>query len=64
MNDESFLLPPTEVPGFGNRVVPTSRLVPNEEWPYTERGAVETDRFRIELDRERGGIASWTDGAR
>ncbi|WP_129113755.1 glycoside hydrolase family 38 C-terminal domain-containing protein [Halegenticoccus tardaugens] len=60
-NDNAYLLPPTDVPGYGYAVVPTGDLTPNEGWPFDERHVVETDDYRITFDRERGGITSWRD---
>lgn len=60
-NDDTYILPPTDVPGYGYAVVTTEDLTPNEGWPYDERRVVETDAYRITFDRERGGIAAWRD---
>ena len=61
INDEAFVLPPVEVPGFGYRVVSQEVLLPDEEWPYSGTAVVETDRYRLTFDREHGGIVSWYD---
>jgi alpha-mannosidase len=60
-NDDTYLLPRTEVPGNGYTVVPVGELLSNEGWLSDERRTVETDAFRITFDRERGGIAGWWD---
>ncbi|WP_101295802.1 alpha-mannosidase [Halegenticoccus soli] len=61
INDDAFLLPPTDVPGYGYAVVPTEELRSNGGWPFDERRVVETDTYRITFDRDRGGIAGWWD---
>lgn len=54
-------LPPTELPPFGYAVVPTEELLLEEEWPFDERATVQTDRYEITFDRNKGGIKSWYD---
>ncbi|WP_276256248.1 hypothetical protein [Halomontanus rarus] len=61
INAEEFVLPPTEVPGYGYAVRPVGDLVPVEDWPYTERATVATDRYELEFDRDTGGIRRWDD---
>lgn len=61
INNNAFLLPSIEVPGFGYRIVSLETLVPDNDWPYDERGTVETNRYRLTFDRECGGVASWYD---
>lgn len=56
LNGDRFLLPPTDVPGFGYAVVPGDALYANDGWPTDERRTVETARYRVTFDRERGGI--------
>lgn len=56
-----FLLPPTRVPGFGYEVVPERSLIDGDERSFDDRRVVETDRYRIAFDRERGGIERWYD---
>lgn len=55
------VLPPHSVPGFGYDVVPVEELVRAEERPYTEEWIIETERYRVEFDRERGGVRSLYD---
>jgi hypothetical protein len=60
---DGYALPPTTVPGYGYTVVEREALREgeDEEATYDERAVVETDRYRIEFDRERGGVAAWHD---
>lgn len=60
VNENKYRLPPTEVPGFGYYVCRREELIERED-SFDERPVVETDRYRIEFDRERGGIASLYD---
>jgi alpha-mannosidase len=60
-NDAAFLLPRTEIPGNGFITVSTDELHSNEDWPYDERGTVETDAYRLSFDRNTGGIVEWWD---
>lgn len=60
-NDDMYLLPRIEVPGYGYAVVSIDDVLSNDEWPSDERHTVETDAFRITFDRERGGIVGWWD---
>jgi hypothetical protein len=59
---DAYLLRLTTVPGYGYATADESALVERDTWPFDERAIVETDRYRVEFDRERGGIASWQDG--
>ncbi|WP_224450383.1 hypothetical protein [Haloprofundus salilacus] len=63
INDSKYRLPPTEVPGFGFRICYRDRLVECED-SFDERPIVETDRYQVRFDRERGGIASLYDRKR
>lgn len=58
-----YRLPVTTVPGYGYAIVDRDDLVEFDRAsaPFEESAVVETDRYRIEFDRERGGIASWYD---
>lgn len=60
VNEGKYRLPPTEVPGFGYRLCHRDELVERKD-SLDERPVVETDRYRAEFDRERGGIASLYD---
>lgn len=55
---------PVEVPAFGYVVVPRRDVV---EYKYyegiLEDRVIETPRYRLVFDRERGGLASWYDSA-
>ncbi|WP_276256657.1 hypothetical protein [Halomontanus rarus] len=59
-NDQP-ILPPTTVPGYGYASISSADLETADAWPFDERSTVETDRYRLEFDRERGGISSWYD---
>lgn len=59
-NDQP-ILPTTTVPSYGYVSVSTERLKTADSWPFDERAVVETDRYRLEFDREHGGISSWYD---
>lgn len=61
VNDDTYRLPPTDVPGFGYRVLHRDALVDAGDPPFDERPVVETDRYRAVFDRERGGIESLYD---
>jgi hypothetical protein len=61
------LLPPTEVPGFGYRVIRVADLIeagehlgmpPND---FDGDAVVENHRHRLTFDVERGGVTSWWD---
>jgi hypothetical protein len=53
---------PTEVPAFGYVVVPRSDVVTYKLFEGTfEDSVIETPRFRLVFDRERGGVTSWYD---
>ena len=62
-----YALAPTEVPGFGYKVVRSDELIKLNDvlTPVAEAGAapavVENHRHRLEFDLERGGIRSWYD---
>lgn len=58
---ETYWLPPTDLPGFGYRVVPPGDLESLTNRPFDERSIVETEGYRITFDRDRGGVASWYD---
>lgn len=59
---ERVALPPTEVPGYGYAVVPRARLATYAPYADSSDGeTVETARFRVTFDRERGGVASLID---
>ena len=56
------VIAPTEVPAFGYTVVPRSKLVRYRLYENLyEDAVVETPRFRLVFDRQRGGITSWVD---
>jgi alpha-mannosidase len=60
--DGDTLLPPTQVPGFGYRVIPRNRLLPvHGASGSTDDAVVENHRYRVTFDRERGGIISLVD---
>lgn len=61
LNDDRFLLPPTDVPEFGYAVVAGEDLHRNADWPTDERCIIETNRYRITFDRDRGGIKNLYD---
>jgi hypothetical protein len=52
-------LPRTAVPGYGWTVVALADLSDPAEWQADHRETVETDRYTITFDTERGGIRSW-----
>lgn len=54
-------LPPTELPGFGYAVVSADELRTLDERAVDDRGVIEAGDYRVEFDRERGGVASWYD---
>ncbi|MEM1115234.1 MAG: hypothetical protein AAGJ11_01940 [Bacteroidota bacterium] len=55
---------PTEVPAFGYAVVPRSQVVDlTKTITESEDATVQTDRFRLTFDRERGGVTSLVDTA-
>jgi alpha-mannosidase len=57
-----WTLPPTAVDGFGYVVVPRETLIGSETPSEAEEGEiVDTERFRLTFDRERGGIVSLYD---
>ncbi len=62
-----FVLPPTEVEGFGYVVVRRDQLIDmragsaSRHIARRESAVVETDRYRLTFDRERGGITSLFD---
>lgn len=58
---DASLLPPTSVPGYGYTVIPQGELVETGEWATSGQATVETDRYEITFDRERGGIREWQD---
>jgi len=59
-----YALTPTTVPGYGYTTVDRADLHERGDHSFDERGVVETDRYRVEFDRERGGIAAWYDRER
>lgn len=61
INRGAFLLPPRRLPPFGYDVVPAEELTRTETRSFTEQSTVETKRYRLEFDRERGGIRSLYD---
>ena len=53
---------PTEVPAFGYAVVPRSSVIDlAKTTEASDDATVETDRFRLTFDRERGGVTSLVD---
>ena len=61
---DAYYLPSTPVKGYGWAVVPRDRLDPLDESSFTERSTVETERYVVTFDRQRGGISSWYDKTR
>ncbi len=61
------LLPPTEVPGFGYRLVRVAELIESGELlgmprnDFDSDAVVENHRHRLIFDGERGGVTSWWD---
>ena len=55
-----LVLAPTRVPGFGYVTVPASALAP-ESVSTDDSEVVETARYRLRFDRQRGGIREWWD---
>lgn len=53
---KSYLLQPTTVPGYGYARVSADDFVLDTDWPFDERGTLETTRYRVEFDRQSGGI--------
>jgi len=58
---DSYYLLSTTVPGYGWTTVSRDDLIALEDRSFDERSTVETDRYEITFDRDRGGIASWYD---
>lgn len=56
-----YRLPATTVPGYGYAAVAREEVRTVEEPPFDERATVETERYRLEFDRERGGLRAWHD---
>jgi hypothetical protein len=55
-----YVLPPTEIPGFGYSIVARNDLI--KESPTTHNDStVENHRYRITFDRQKGGITSLYD---
>lgn len=59
--DGVSFLPATDVPGYGYALVPRDELLTGVGESFDERATVETNRYQITFDRERGGIATWYD---
>jgi len=59
-----YYLPSTSVPGYGWTSVPVEDLIQLENQPFDERSTVETERYVLTFDRDRGGIMSWHDKER
>ncbi|WP_436936482.1 hypothetical protein [Halovenus marina] len=57
----SVLLEPTTVPGYGYTVASPDDLVSQSDISESEQGTIETHRYDVRFDRERGGIASLYD---
>jgi alpha-mannosidase len=55
-----FYLPPTEMKGLSYTVVKRSELL-EQQSRITEQAVIETSRYRVTFDKERGGIASLYD---
>ena len=61
-SQDGIVLPPTKVPAFGYAVVERDKLVSMNGTSH-ERSIVENHRYRVEYDREKGGIVSLYDKA-
>lgn len=61
INREQSILPPRRLPPFGYDIVSDEELMEKEERSFTERAVVETERYRLQFDRQRGGIRSLYD---
>ncbi len=60
--DEQYLLPPTELPAFGYKVIARDQLaIQGDISLLGEDGRVSNHRYDIIFDREKGGIASLYD---
>jgi len=55
------LIPPTEVPGYGYKLVSEEELIKPTEPSFDDRATVETERYSITFDLEVGGISRWYD---
>ncbi len=58
---DGYWLPPTALPGFGYAVVSVDDLRTLDDRAGDDRSVVEAGDYRVEFDRERGGVASWYD---
>lgn len=56
-----WVLPPTEVPAFGYASVPKSSVLNVKTAALSEEAEVETQRYRMRFDTERGGVISLYD---
>lgn len=54
-------LPPTEVPAFGYASVPKSSVLNVKTAEVSQEAEVETERYRLKFDTERGGVISLYD---
>lgn len=57
----AVLLEPTMVPGYGFVVASSDALASQDNIKESERGSIETDRYDVTFDRDRGGITSLYD---
>ena len=58
-----WVLPPTEVPAFGYTTVPKSSVLNVKTAAVSEAAEVETERYRLKFDTEKGGVVSLYDKA-
>lgn len=54
-----YVLPPTEIPGFGYTVVTPADIQEQSEAAFDERTTVETASHHVVFDRKQGGIKRW-----